>query len=114
MQIDGELRVFSEDDIAHAPEEPGVYALYQGDRLIYIGRAEGGLAITTIRAHLKNHQAGRFGPLASQATHYRCEVHPHPVAREHELLAEYEARYGEPPPCNPVFHLPRKGRHYRY
>ena len=114
MQIDGELRAFSEEDIGRAPEESGVYALYQGDRLIYIGRAEGGLAITTIRAHLKNHQAGHFGPLASQATHYRCEVHPHPVAREHELLAEYEARHGQPPPCNPVSHLPRKGRHHRY
>lgn len=114
MQIDGELRVFSKDDIAHAPEEAGVYALYQGDRLIYIGRAEGGLTITTIRAHLKNHQAGHFGPLASQATHYRCEVHSDPVAREHELLREYEARYGHPPLCNHISYLPRKGRRHHY
>ena len=114
MQINGELRAFSDDNIAHAPEKAGVYALYRGDRLIYIGRAEGGLAITTIRAHLKNHQAGRFGPLASQATHYRCEVHADPVTREHELLREYEARYGQPPLCNYVSYLPRKGPRYRY
>ena len=114
MQIDGELRIFSEDNIAHAPEEAGVYALYRGDSLIYIGRAEGGLTVTTIRAHLKNHQAGHFGPLASQATHYRCEVHPDPVAREHELLREYEALHGHPPACNHVSYLPRKGQRYRY
>jgi hypothetical protein len=42
MSIKGDLQAFSRGDIDKAPDEPGVYALYQGGRLIYIGRAEGG------------------------------------------------------------------------
>ncbi len=53
MSINGNLQAFSREDIGQAPDEPGVYALYQGDDLIYIGRAEGGLSITTMRARLK-------------------------------------------------------------
>ena len=112
MQISGELRPFSEDDIDHAPEEAGVYALYREDSLIYIGRAEGGLSMTTIRARLKNHQAGRFGPLTKAATHFRCEVRCDPVARERELLREYERLHGQLPCCNYASYLPRTGQRH--
>lgn len=114
MQISGDLRTFSKDDIDHAPEEAGVYALYRGDSLIYIGRAEGGLSMTTIRARLKNHQAGSFGPLTKAATHYRCEVRPDPVARERELLREYEKLHGQLPRCNHASYLPRTGPRRTY
>lgn len=114
MQISGDLRPFSKDDIDHAPEEAGVYALYRGDSLIYIGRAEGGLSMTTIRARLKNHQAGSFGPLTKAATHYRCEVRPDPVTRERELLREYEKLHGQLPRCNYASYLPRTGPRRTY
>lgn len=102
MEIKGDLRPFSGEGVARAPDEPGVYVLYEADKLIYIGRAEGGLSITTLRARLKSRYEARHGLAIEQATHYRCEVSGDPVARECELLREYEALYGQPPPCNPV------------
>ncbi|MFQ5756072.1 MAG: hypothetical protein ACE5H7_08245 [Acidiferrobacterales bacterium] len=113
MSIKSDLQAFSRGDIDKAPDEPGVYALYQGDRLIYIGRAEGGLSTTTIRARLKDHCKGHHGPYTEQATHYRCEVTPNPVVRQHELLQEYEQLHGRPPKCNPVSYVPRMGHRAR-
>jgi hypothetical protein len=110
MLINGNLQVFSRDDIEQAPDEPGVYGLYQGDDLIYIGRAEGGLSITTIRARIKSHCEGYRGPNTEHATHYRCEVSGDPVARQHKLLQEYEKQYGRLPRCNTVSYLGRARR----
>ncbi len=73
MSINGNRQAFSREDIDQAPDEPGVYGLYQGDDLIDIGRAEGGLSITTMRARLKSHCEGYRGPNTEHPTHYRCE-----------------------------------------
>ncbi|MFQ5760661.1 MAG: hypothetical protein ACE5HM_06775 [Acidiferrobacterales bacterium] len=110
MLIKGNLQAFSRDDIEQAPDEPGVYGLYQGDDLIYIGRAEGGLSITTIRARLKSHCQGYRGPNTEHATHYRCEVNRDPVARQRKLLQAYEQRHGRLPRCNTVSYLGRTRR----
>ncbi len=110
MSINGNLQAFSREDIGQAPDEPGVYGLYQGDDLIYIGRAEGGLSITTIRARLKSHCEGYRGPKTEHATHYRCEVSRDPVARQRKLLQEYEQQYGRLPRCNTVSYLGRTRR----
>lgn len=112
MQIKGNLQAFSREDIDEAPDEPGVYGLYQGGDLIYIGRAEGGLSITTIRARLKSHCEGYRGPNTEHATHYRCEVSRDPVTRQRKLLQEYEQQYGRLPRCNTVSYLGRAGRVY--
>jgi len=110
VSIDGNLRAFSREVIEQAPDEPGVYGLYQGNDLIYIGRAEGGLSITTVRARLKSHCEGYRGPNTEHATHYRCEVSRDPVARQRKLLQEYEQQYGCLPRCNTVSYLGRARR----
>ena len=105
MPINGNLQAFSREHTEQAPDEPGVYGLYQGDDLIYIGRAEGGLSITTIRARLKSHCQGHRGPNTEHATHYRCEVNRDPVVRQRKLLQAYEQRHGRLPRCNTVSYL---------
>ena len=71
-----------------APDEPGVYALWDGDELVYYGRG------ATIRSSLLA-QLERL-----RATHYSWEVCTDPTTREAELLREYERLYGRPPRHN--------------
>jgi hypothetical protein len=79
--------------LAGAPSEPGVYALWQGEELIYYGRASGSGA--TIRARLMEHYQNRV-----EATHYSWEISREPVARENELLREYQETFGRLPRLN--------------
>ena len=68
-----------------APDDPGVYALYENDRVVYIGHADG--RGTTIRSRLIEHLERRLAP--SSATHYGWEICRLPVARAAELVREY-------------------------
>lgn len=89
---------FSRIVIAGAPDSAGVYALWDGDELIYYGRADGkeGNGRTTIRSRLLDHHyAG-----GQRATHYSWEVCKDPAAREAELLNEYQGKFGRPPRYN--------------
>ena len=79
-----------------APAEPGVYALWEDDELIYLGRASG----ITIRARLIEHLLHGVCPCAARATHYGWELALRPDARELELLQELLARDGRLPRCN--------------
>jgi hypothetical protein len=72
-----------------APADPGVYSLWNGDEVVYYGRAG------SIRARLLEHVARAAG-----ATHYSWEVAADPAAREAELLADYERVYGKRPRDN--------------
>ncbi|OGA59992.1 MAG: hypothetical protein A3G81_26165 [Betaproteobacteria bacterium RIFCSPLOWO2_12_FULL_65_14] len=78
--------------LAGAPAEPGVYALWQGEELIYYGRAYNG---ATIRSRLLDHYESR-----AHATHYSWEITAEPAARERELLREYQEAYGRLPRLN--------------
>lgn len=78
-----------------APDEPGVYGLYDGPEAIYYGSSE-----RSIRSRLQDHLAGREGPRTRAASHFGLEVTPYPLTREGELLREYRARYGRLPRCN--------------
>jgi hypothetical protein len=86
--------------IAGAPEEAGVYALWDGEEVVYYGRADGkneGRG-STIRSRLLAHyyeDKGRTRP-----THYSWEVCENPAAREAELLREHEAAFGRRPRGN--------------
>jgi hypothetical protein len=71
-----------------APDEPGVYALWDGDELVYYGRA------STIRSRLLEHLE------KTRATHYSWEVCADPSTREAELLTEYQMANGRPPRDN--------------
>lgn len=81
--------------ISGAPEEAGVYALWDADELVYYGRADGRNqgGGSTIRSRLLAHYyEGRKRP-----THYSWEVCTDPTAREAELLEEHARAFGRPP-----------------
>lgn len=99
MPITGEKYPFTDKNINNSPQDTGVYALYDGDPTIYIGRASGD---NTIRARLQAHKRGDEGKCTQGATDYRREVTSSPVGREQELLEEYKRVYGKLPRCNGV------------
>jgi len=98
MAIAGPSYPFTAVLIGGAPSEAGVYALWENEELIYIGRADGGRS--TIRERLVSHHAGEHGPWTQRATHYRWELSLRPLARELELLEEYQAAFQRLPRCN--------------
>jgi hypothetical protein len=79
--------------IAGAPEDQGVYALWDGEELVYYGRG-------SIRARLLDHFDGHVDPLTRRATHYGWEMCADPAAREAELLEEHQRLFGKPPRLN--------------
>lgn len=79
--------------IAGAPDEQGIYALWDGEEVIYYGRG-------AIRARLLDHFYGRVDELTRRATHYGWELCADPAAREAELLAEHRRVFGRPPRLN--------------
>jgi hypothetical protein len=83
---------FSQVVVAGAPAEPGVYTLWQGDEVIYYGRAQGE---ATIRSRLLEHLEAAVG-----ATHYGWEISREPAARESELLQQYRQAFGRLPRLN--------------
>src|SRR5688500_9002223 len=54
-----------------ADQGPGIYALWEDDELIYLGRAS---ATATIRERLNEHLTRSVCPGAENATHYRWEL----------------------------------------
>lgn len=98
MIIKGGFRAFSKSNVANAPDSEGVYALFDHETLIYIGRSYG--RDNTIRAQLQHHKDGLGEKGTRRATLYWRELCDNPIAREQELMDEYQASNGEPPPCN--------------
>ncbi|HVL37515.1 MAG TPA: hypothetical protein VM489_17740 [Burkholderiales bacterium] len=83
--------------VAGAPPDPGVFALWEHDELIYYGRALGGAA--TIQSRLREHLEAA-SDCTARATHYGWEITSNPRAREAELLREYQRQHGRLPRCN--------------
>lgn len=100
MSITGKLYDFTESNVNQAPVNHGVYQLYDGPTTIYIGRAAGDGV--TIRSRLQSHRRGDEGPCTKAAAHYKREVTSRPIARESELIDEYEEAHGKLPRCNDV------------
>jgi predicted GIY-YIG superfamily endonuclease len=80
--------------IAGAPEDAGVYALWDGDEVIYYGRAQ------SIRLRLMDHYQGKVDSQTQRATHYGWELCKDPAAREAELLQEHQRQFGKLPRLN--------------
>lgn len=99
MPITGDRYEFTDDNISKSPQSNGVYALYDDNITIYIGRASGD---NTIRLRLQAHKRGDEGKCTQGASHYRREVTSTPVTRESELLEEYKKTNGKLPRCNEV------------
>ena len=97
MPIASPRYAFNAVMVAGAPPDPGVFALWERDELIYYGRALGGGA--TIQSRLREHlESGEH--CTSGATHYGWEISSNPRVREGELLREYEKSHGRLPRCN--------------
>jgi hypothetical protein len=80
--------------ISGAPENAGVYALWEGDEVVYYGRSDGNGS--TIRSRLLDH----YYENARRPTHYSWEICKEPGAREAELLREHELKFGRLPRDN--------------
>ncbi len=98
MPLAGAAYPFTAVLIGAAPDQAGVYGLWENAGLIYIGRAGG--RRSTLRAHLIAHFSGEHGPWTRRATHYRWELALNPRERELELLREYEESFQRLPRCN--------------
>jgi hypothetical protein len=79
---------FSRIVVAGAPDDVGIYALWEEDELVYYGRG-------AIRTRLLQHLERR-----ERATHYSWELCQDPAAREAALLSEHERTFGRPPRYN--------------
>jgi hypothetical protein len=88
---------FNRATIQHAPDDPGVIALWDGEEVIYLGHAREG----TIRAALLHHHDSAADDCTRKATHYSWEITARPAARESELLKAFAERYGRVPRCQP-------------
>jgi hypothetical protein len=98
MSFGGGRYRFTRSMVDGAPADPGVYALWEAEELIYYGRAAGN--VISIQFALLEHLSGRAGPCTQRATHYGWEITLEPAAREAELLAEYQAAFKRLPRCN--------------
>jgi hypothetical protein len=88
---------FTEYVIGGAPEESGIYVLWENEELTYIGTAgPGGM---TIKSRLLDHMRGH-DHCSCTPTHYGWRLARNPKPLEQELLAEYQSRFAAHPRCN--------------
>lgn len=80
---------FTRTVVQGAPDEAGVYALWEGDELVYYGRA----------LRLREALLERLGRDAA-VTHYGWQLAADPAAREAELLRDFERLHGRRPRRN--------------
>jgi len=67
-----------------APDDPGLYALYDGDEVICIGIALASMNADTIRGRLFAHLHSAAG---TKPTHYRWEISSNPLSLRARYLA---------------------------
>jgi len=99
MPITGPRYRFNSWQISGTAHESGVYVLWNGEEVIYIGRAvRENAGETTIRSRLLEHYTKRAAPY--DASHYSYEITAHPALREAELLLEFEKAHARRPRWN--------------
>ena len=84
---------FTRAMLEHAPEQSGVYGLFDGAELVYVGKS------ASIRAALLLHQDGAAGECTMRATAYTWEITIWPAARETEILARFHQSHRRDPRC---------------
>lgn len=89
---------FTKQNVDAAPLENGVYLLYVGNELTYIGCSWGDTG--SIRSRLQSHYGGREGSCTQSSTAFEFEVTTMPLTTETNLLTAYRARFGRLPRCN--------------
>ena len=83
--------------IEGAPEEYGVYLLWEHDELTYVGTVDSGSA--SIRTRLRDHFSGQI-TCACKPTHYSWRLSRSPGVLAREVLAEYRLKSQTEPRCN--------------
>lgn len=92
---------FDDAHTAQAPDENGVYLLYDAGELIYVGRSgTAPLDAGSIRSRLRDHLFGHDGPCTQDATHFAYELHDDPETAEWFYLLEAKQNLGRFPRCN--------------
>jgi hypothetical protein len=89
---------FKRAALQHAPEEAGIYGLFDGEDLIYLGRASDREA-RSLRSLLLLHQDGALGECTMKATHYTWEIAVWAAAREGEVLRAFRRQHQRDPRC---------------
>ena len=78
--------------VTAAPDTPGVYELWDGDEVIYVGCTRG----CTLREELVH----ELLEADARATHFSWEISFHPIERVRELLDEFQLEHHRPPVLN--------------
>jgi len=89
---------FTKENVDWAPLQNGVYRLFDGYLLIYVGSASG--LTGTIRNRLQRHFNGDEGRCTQSATSFDFIVTEYPLSTEGDLLKAYRDTYGRLPRCN--------------
>lgn len=82
--------------IEHAPDDHGVYGLFDGEEVIYIGAAYGA---ATIREVLLRHQDGALGACTMKATAYTWQITRMARARAAAILDGIRGSSSREPRC---------------
>jgi hypothetical protein len=91
---------FNPTVVSGAPDEPGVYALFEDEEIVYYGCAMQGSTIqSALHEILTRVRDGRGGCL-QRVNRYSWEITHRPRLREAELLREFEQANQQPPRCN--------------
>jgi len=93
--------------VSGAPDEPGVYALLEGDEVVYYGCALQGSTIQSALTEILARVREGNGGCLQRVTRYSWEITPRPRLREAELLREFEQSHRHPPRCNQALAAPR-------
>ena len=80
-----------------APEEPGVYLLWEDDELTHIAATGRGAA--SLRARLRDHLAGAIC-CGCRPTHYSWRLSRLPGVLVSEWLSQYRSKFQIDPRCN--------------
>jgi len=87
---------FAASAVAGAPDEPGIYLLWERGELTYVGSTTGGHTIRSILlAHLANPDRCPCRP-----THYGWRLARQPKFAEYMLLKDHLQRFHSLPRCN--------------
>jgi hypothetical protein len=98
---------FTEHGIEDAPDSPGVYALWEGQDIIYVDKADSDGV--TIRSCLRSHLRGEKGACTKAATHYSIVEGKEPIdIRLKNVLDAWEGHRKERPRCNEPSDQPQK------
>ena len=86
--------------VSGAPDEPGVYVLFEDDEVVYYGCALHGSTIQSALSEILARVRDGEGGCLQRVTRYSWEITPRPRLREAELLREFEQAHQQPPRCN--------------